>query len=68
LQNVLLTATVAGLDTSLISQPIEVPAARDQLRRSLGRNGHPQIAIRFGYGTPGHPSRRRDIADTLSSG
>ena len=40
LQRVLLTATDAGLASSMISQPIEVPAAREQLRRSLGRSGH----------------------------
>ncbi|MDI6098720.1 nitroreductase [Actinoplanes sp. NEAU-A12] len=50
LQKVLLTATDAGLSTSMISQPIEVPAARDQLRRSLGRSGYPQLALRIGYG------------------
>ncbi|WP_433293987.1 Acg family FMN-binding oxidoreductase [Actinoplanes sp. CA-030573] len=66
MQKVLLTATAAGLDTSMISQPIEVPAARDQLRRSLGRTGFPQIVIRFGYGTPGHPAPRRDVTDVLS--
>jgi nitroreductase len=66
LQRVLLTATDAGLDTSLISQPIEVPAARDQLRRSLGRSGWPQIAIRFGYGTPGSATPRRDVAEVLT--
>jgi len=65
LQRTLLTATDAGLHTSMISQPIEVPAARDQLRRSLGRTGYPQIAIRFGYGTPGHPTPRRDVAEVL---
>ncbi|GAA0522396.1 hypothetical protein Ade02nite_81710 [Paractinoplanes deccanensis] len=65
LQRVLLTATAAGLDTSMISQPIEVPAAREQLRRSLGRYGWPQIVIRFGYGTPGHPTPRRDIAEVI---
>lgn len=68
LQRVLLTATGAGLDTSMISQPIEVPAARDQLRRSLGRAGYPQIVIRFGYGTPGHPTRRRVVEDVLTTG
>jgi hypothetical protein len=66
LQKVLLTATAAGLDTSMISQPIEVPAARNQLRRSLGRSGHPQLVIRFGYGTPGHPTRRRAVAEVLT--
>jgi nitroreductase len=65
MQKVLLTATAAGLDTSMISQPIEVPAAREQLRRSLGRSGSPQILIRFGYGTPGHPTRRREVTDVL---
>ncbi|NMO57273.1 nitroreductase [Actinoplanes sp. TBRC 11911] len=65
LQRVLLTATDAGLDTSMISQPIEVPSAREQLRRSLGRTGWPQITIRFGYGTPGHSAPRRDVADVV---
>ena len=65
MQRVLLTATDAGLATSLISQPIEVPAARDQLRRSLGRTGVPQMAIRLGYGTPGHPTPRRDVTAVL---
>lgn len=65
LQRVLLTATDAGLCTSMISQPIEVPAARDQLRRSLSRSGYPQLAIRFGYGTPGHPTPRRAVAAVL---
>ena len=68
LQNVLLTATDAGLAASLVSQPIEVAAARDQLRRSLGRTGFPQIAIRIGYGDPGHPSPRRPLDDVLVSG
>lgn len=65
LQKVLLTAADAGLAASMISQPIEVPAARDQLRRSLGRSGVPQLAIRLGYGSPGHPTPRRNVADLL---
>jgi len=65
LQRVLLTATDAGLASSMISQPIEVPAARDQLRRSLGRRGTPQMALRIGYGSPGRPTPRRDVADVI---
>jgi nitroreductase len=65
LQRVLLTATAAGLATSMISQPIEVPAARDQLRRALRRTGTPQMALRIGYGSPGHPSPRRPLSDVL---
>jgi nitroreductase len=65
LQRVLLTATDAGLVTSMISQPIEVPGARDQLRRSLGRSGTPQMAVRIGYGQPGSVSPRRDVDDVI---
>jgi hypothetical protein len=65
LQKVLLTATDAGLAASMLSQPIEVPAARDQLRRSLRRAGIPQIALRIGYGQPGTAAPRRDLADVL---
>ncbi|MBM2621823.1 nitroreductase family protein [Actinoplanes sp. LDG1-06] len=65
LQHVLLTITDAGLAASMISQPIEVPAARDQLRRALGRAGHPQLALRIGYGHPGPASPRRPVTDVL---
>jgi len=67
LQRVLLTATDAGLASSIISQPIEVPAAREQLRRSLGRSATPQIALRLGYGHPGRPTPRRELTDVLVS-
>ncbi len=65
LQKILLTATDAGLAASMISQPIEVPAAREQLRRSLGRTGYPQLALRIGYGTPGRATPRRDVDGVL---
>ncbi|WP_221327264.1 nitroreductase [Actinoplanes sp. L3-i22] len=65
LQRVLLTVTDAGLASSMISQPIEVPAARDQLRRSLSRTGFPQIALRIGFGHPGQRSPRRVVDDVL---
>lgn len=66
LQRVLLTAVDLGLASSMISQPIEVPAARDQLRRSLRRLGTPQMALRIGYGQTGRPSPRRFVEDVLS--
>ena len=65
LQAVLLTATDAGLACSMMSQPIEVPAARDQLRRSLSRSGKPQMALRIGYGELGLPSGRRPVDEVL---
>jgi len=65
MQRVLLTATDASLATSIISQPIEVPAAREQLRRSLNRTGTPQIALRIGYGHPGTPTPRRPLTEVI---
>lgn len=67
LQRVLLTATDAGLAVSMLSQPIEVPAAREQLRLALGRFGAPQMVMRIGYGDPGWPTPRRDIDDVIDA-
>jgi hypothetical protein len=63
IQRVLLTATDAGLATSMLSQPIEVAAAREQLRLALGRYGVPQMVLRIGYGQPGFPTPRRGLAE-----
>ncbi|WBB72030.1 nitroreductase family protein [Micromonospora sp. WMMD1128] len=65
LQRVLLTATDAGLGASLLSQPIEVPAAREALRLSLGRFGTPQMVMRIGYGQPGRATPRRPVDEVL---
>jgi hypothetical protein len=68
LQRVLLEITDAGLAASMISQPIEVTPARDQLRRSLGRSGAPQMALRIGYGDPGRTTPRRNLTDAVQIG
>jgi len=65
LQRVLLTVTSAGLAASMLSQPIEVPRAREHLRLALGQFGTPQMVIRIGYGQPGRPTPRRDPADVI---
>ena len=65
LQRVLLTGTDAGLATSLLSQPIEVPSARERLRTALGRSGSPQMVIRIGYGEPASGTPRRPVLDTI---
>jgi nitroreductase len=65
LQRVLLTITDAGLAASMLSQPIEVPAAREQLRLALGRFGTPQMVLRIGYGEAGEPTPRRPLAEVL---
>jgi nitroreductase len=65
LEYTLLTATVHGLAASLLSQPIEVPAARAQLRSGLGRSGMPQLVLRIGYGQPAFATPRRPIAEVI---
>jgi hypothetical protein len=65
LQRVLLTATEHRLAVSMLSQPIEVPAARERLRRGLGRLGTPQMVLRIGYGRPGFPTPRRAVEDVI---
>ena len=65
MQRVLLTATGHRLAVSMLSQPIEVPAARERLRSGLSRHGLPQMVLRIGYGRPGYPPRRRPVADVI---
>jgi hypothetical protein len=65
IERVLLTITDLGLAASMISQPIEVPAAREQLRMALGRFGSPQMVLRVGYGEHGFATQRRAVADVI---
>ncbi len=67
LQRVLLTITDLGLSSSMFSQPIEVPSAREQLRLALGRFGTPQMVLRIGYGDPGTHAARRSPADVVDA-
>ncbi|MEU7788901.1 nitroreductase family protein [Amycolatopsis sp. NPDC049159] len=65
MQRVLLTATAAGLDASFISQPVEVPAIRAELRQLLGGGLWPQIVLRLGRGAPVPWTPRRSLDDVL---
>lgn len=67
MQHLLLVAADAGLGASLLSQAIEVPAAREQLRLGLGGRGVPQIIARLGYGQPGEISPRRPVTEVIDS-
>lgn len=60
-----LTATTHGLSASFITQPIEVPACRDELRRLLGAGITAQTILRVGHGSPVAPTPRRPMADLL---
>jgi nitroreductase len=66
LQRVLLTATAYGLATSLMSQPVDVPAIREQLRLGLHRGAPPQILLRAGYAVATGTTPRRPVADVLA--
>lgn len=66
LQRVLLTATAHGLATSLMSQPVDVPAIREQLRLGLHRGAPPQILLRAGYAVATSTTPRRQLADVLT--
>jgi nitroreductase len=65
LQRILLTITDAGLTGSMLSQPIEVPSAQEQLRLAFGRYGTPQMVLRIGYGEVGVSTPRRPVADVV---
>lgn len=65
MQRMLLTATVHGLAASFVSQLIEVPRAREELRRLVGGTRPPQVVLRIGYGRTVTPTARRAVTDLL---
>lgn len=65
LEQVLLTATTAGLSASFLSQPIEVRHIRAELRRALKTTLEPQAILRVGFGSPVAPTPRRPVTDLL---
>jgi hypothetical protein len=66
LHRVLLTATAAGLSSSMLSQPVELPDLRRRLRAALGHtSGWPQMVLRFGYGVRTPATPRRPVSEVL---
>lgn len=65
LQHLLLTATVAGLTASFLSQLVEVPQTREELRILIGATRPPQVVMRIGRGWPVPATPRRAISDLL---
>ena len=67
---VLLTATALGLATCPLTEPLEVPATRADLRANvLDDNGYPQIIVRVGWAPtnadPLPATPRRSVAEFL---
>jgi hypothetical protein len=65
MQRVLLTATTAGLSASFLSQMVEVPGTRTQLRELIGGGLWPQAVLRLGYGSPVPPTPRRAVQNVV---
>jgi hypothetical protein len=67
MQRVLLTATAEALATSFLSHVVEVPQAREELRRLIAASRPPQVVLRIGHGRPVPATPRRSSADLLES-
>jgi len=65
MQRVLLTAKLEGYDASFLSQAVEVPALRQELRNFLDTEAFPQLLLRLGRGPTVPHSSRRPLADVL---
>ncbi|MET7426336.1 hypothetical protein [Dactylosporangium sp. NPDC005555] len=65
LQHLLLLAADLGLTAAMYSQPIEVPAVREELRLALRRAHDPQLVLRFGYAPATCFTNRRPVADVI---
>ncbi|KAA5826059.1 nitroreductase family protein [Saccharopolyspora hirsuta] len=66
MQRVLLTATAHGLASSFLSQVVEVPATRRELRELIGGGLWPQIVLRIGYGSPVPATPRHPLEDVVT--
>ncbi|MGY1699812.1 Acg family FMN-binding oxidoreductase [Geodermatophilus sp. SYSU D00766] len=70
LGRVLLEATAEGLAASPLTQALDWPATRTQLRSRLSLVGYPQMLLRLGYpsGDRTPSTNRRPVADVLTFG
>ena len=59
MQRVLLELTALGRSASPLTQPVEVPLTRTQLRSTLTWDAHPQLLLRIGHAEPTPPTPRR---------
>jgi hypothetical protein len=66
LQRVLLELTRLEWVASPLTQAIEVPVTRTQLRAALTWNAHPQMLLRIGRAEPTDPVPRRPRSETVT--
>ncbi len=66
LANVLLLAESAGVRSSFLNQPVEVPILRSRLAQVVSASGYPQMLLRMGYGRAlPRPTPRRAVESLL---
>jgi nitroreductase len=65
LQHLLLVATIHRLRAGFLTQPLELPAFRDEVRTLIGPPQMPQVVLRLGYGPVPPRSRRRPVDEVL---
>ncbi|MGW2015140.1 Acg family FMN-binding oxidoreductase [Streptomyces sp. NPDC001927] len=68
MQRVLLRATLDGLSTSLMSQPLEWSELRSVMRDPTSTTSYVHMVFRLGYGPRGWATPRRPVSDVLSFG
>ncbi|WP_282693798.1 nitroreductase family protein [Streptomyces sp. CC208A] len=68
MQRVLLQATLDGIASSLMSQPLEWPELRFEARDPLSAIGYVHMVIRLGYGPAGRATPRRPASEVLAFG
>ncbi|MFF7780090.1 Acg family FMN-binding oxidoreductase [Streptomyces tanashiensis] len=66
MQRILLRATLDGLATSLMSQPLEWPELRSDARDPSSTIGFVHMVFRLGYGPPGRATPRRPVSEVLT--
>jgi nitroreductase len=64
LQRVLLVATLLGIATTPMSQPLEIPEL-GELLTDTGTGRWAQVILRLGYAQPSVSTPRRPLADVL---
>jgi hypothetical protein len=66
LQHLLLVATTHWLRAGFLTQPLELPAFRDQVRGLIDPHRMPQVVLRVGYGPTPQRSPRRPIPEVMT--
>lgn len=65
MQRLLLELTVRGWQASPVTQPLEDPLTRSELRYSLSDGAHPQMLLRIGRAAPTAATPRRPREDVI---